>query len=219
MTYAVIFDMDGLLVESEPLWKEAERQVFSSVGVQVTDSLAEQTAAMTTRAVTEFWFSRNPWVGKSLDEVEDAVVDRVEVLVRERGYELDGVTSLLEFLKERGFKIGLSTNSPYQLIPVILNKLGIAHHFDAISSADDVEQGKPAPDVYLSTLKKLDVEARRCVAFEDSHSGIVAAKRANIKAVAVPHPDEYHNEKFTVADLKLKSLSDFNDEHLMQLLR
>ncbi len=90
MTYAVIFDMDGLLVESEPLWKEAERQVFSSVGVQVTDSLAEQTAAMTTRAVTEFWFSRNPWVGKSLDEVEDAVVDRVEVLVRERGYELDG---------------------------------------------------------------------------------------------------------------------------------
>ncbi len=89
-----------------------------------------------------------------MDEVEDAVVDRVEVLVRERGYELDGVTSLLEFLKERGFKIGLSTNSPYQLIPVILNKLGIAHHFDAISSADDVEQGKPAPDVYLSTLKK-----------------------------------------------------------------
>ncbi|MGF1717800.1 hypothetical protein [Photobacterium chitinilyticum] len=130
MTYAVIFDMDGLLIESEPLWKEAERQVFSSVGVQVTDSLAEQTAAMTTRAVTEFWFSRNPWVGKSLDEVEDA-------------------------------------------------------------------------------------EARRCV----SHSGLIAAKRANIQAVAVPHPDEYHNEKFTVADLKLKSLSDFNDEHLMQLLR
>ena len=153
MTYAVIFDMDGLLIESEPLWKEAERQVFSSVGVQVIDSLAEQTAAMTTRAVTEFWFSRNPWVGKSLDEVEDA------------------------------------------------------------------ELGKPAPDVYLSTLKKLDIEARRCVAFEDSHSGIIAAKRANIKAVAVPHPDEYHQERFTVADLKLKSLSDFNDEHLMQLLR
>jgi len=217
MIQAAIFDMDGLLIDSEPFWQLAEREIFSSVGVQVTDELAEQTATMTTREVTEFWFNLNPWSSLNLDEVEKAVVDRVEALVRERGSELQGVSKTLSLLKSKGIKIGLSTNSPFQLIPVILNKLGIASYFEAISSSDDVERGKPEPDVYLSTVDKLGVSALNCIAFEDSRSGMLAATRANIKTVVVPHPDKYHHD-FSESHLKLRSLSEFNEQYLAALM-
>lgn len=218
MGYAAIFDMDGLLIDSEPFWKEAEKEVFSSVGVQVSEQLTNKTATMTTREATEFWFSLYPWTGKSLDEVEHAVVDKVETLILERGAELAGVTSLLNFLKEKGFKIGLSTNSPYRLVPVILKKLGIHHYFDAISSADDVLKGKPAPDVYLVTLRKLDIDAKKCIAFEDSFSGLIAAKNAKLKTIVVPHAEVYDQSKFDTSDLKLRSLTEFDGKHLKTLL-
>ena len=217
-TYAAIFDMDGLLIDSEPFWKEAEKKIFSSVGVQVTEQLASKTATMTTREVTKFWFSKYPWVGKSLDEVEREVVDQVETLILEHGSELGGVTKLLNLLIENDIRIGLSTNSPYQLVPVILKKLGIEHYFDAISSADDVVNGKPEPDVYLATLSKLGINARNCIAFEDSFSGIMAAKHAKLRTIVVPHAEVYHQEKFDIADLKLRSLAEFNKEHLKTLL-
>lgn len=218
MTYAAIFDMDGLLIDSEPFWKEAEKAVFTSLGVEVTDDLAEKTATMTTREVTEFWYSFHPWSELSLEQAESAVIHKVEALISERGHELTGVTNLLVFLNEKGVKVGLSTNSPYPLVPVILNKLGIAHYFDAVSSADDVSNGKPSPDVYLSTLHKLGADAENCIDFEDSHSGLIAAKSARLKAVAVPHPELYHHSKFDIADMKLSSLAEFNEAHLKALL-
>lgn len=217
MIKAAIFDMDGLLIDSEPLWQLAEREVFSSIGVKVTDELAERTATMTTREVTQFWFDLYPWPDLTLDEVESAVINRVEALIEERGSELQGVSNTLSLLTSKGIKIGLSTNSPYQLIPVILNKLGIASFFDAISSSDDVKQGKPEPDVYLSTINKLGVEASHCIAFEDSYSGMLAATRANIKTIVVPHPDKYQQE-FSGSHLKLKNLSEFNEKHLLALM-
>lgn len=218
MGYAAIFDMDGLLIDSEPFWKEAEKEIFSSVGVQVSEQLADKTATMTTSEVTNFWFSQYPWTGKSLDEVEREVVDKVEALILDHGSELAGVTNLLNLLKEKGFKIGLSTNSPYQLVPVILKKLGIYHYFDAISSADDISNGKPAPDVYLATLRKLDIDAKNCIAFEDSFSGLMAAKSAKLKTIVVPHTEVYDQGKFDISDLKLRSLADFNGKHLKTLL-
>lgn len=217
MIQAAIFDMDGLLIDSEPLWQLAEREVFSSIGVKVTDELAAQTAKMTTREVTQFWFKLYPWSDLHLDDVENAVISRVEALVEERGCELQGVSRILSLLRSKGMKIGLSTNSPYQLIPIILNKLGIASFFDAISSSDDVKKGKPEPDVYLSTINKLGVEAAHCIAFEDSYSGMLAAMRANIKTIVIPHPDRYQQD-FSESHLKLKSLSEFNEKHLVALM-
>nr|WP_252094175.1 HAD-IA family hydrolase [Vibrio sp. SCSIO 43009] len=144
-------------------------------------------------------------------------MDKVEALIIEKGCELEGVTETLKLLKEKGFKIGLSTNSPYQLIPIILNKLGIASYFDAISSSDDVEQGKPEPDVYLLTINKLGVDSSNCIAFEDSYSGMLAATRANIKTVVIPQPDKFYQE-FNEASLKLQKLSEFNESHLASLM-
>lgn len=215
---AVIFDMDGVLIDSEPMWKEAEKQIFSSIGVKVSDVLSAKTAAMTTKEVTAFWYSYYPWSEKSLDQVESEVINRVETLISRRGKAIEGVKEALEFFRKRNFKIGLSTNSPSRLISVVLNKLEISSYFQATSSSEEVRKGKPHPAVYLSTAKKLNVVPSKCIAVEDSLSGLIAAKKANMKTVAVPSPMEFEDKRFDSSHSKLRRLSDFNEFELHKLM-
>lgn len=214
MIDAVIFDMDGILINSEPLWKKAEKEVFGSVGVKITEELSRVTASMTTTEVTQYWYKHSPWKGKSLEQVENEVIDLVGSLIIEEGESTEGVVETLEFLRKRHLKIGLSTNSPYRLIPIVLNKVGIADFFDAVSSAEHEQQGKPNPAVFLSTSKKLGISPTKCIVFEDSLSGIIAAKKANMKTVAILSEEEFNNPGFDLSDIKLNKLSDFNDSHL-----
>lgn len=216
---AVIFDMDGTLIDSEPMWKEAEKQVFSSVGVDVCDSLSARTALMTTAEVTRFWYERFPWSGKTLQQVEQEVIDRVGSLIAEKGAAMDGVKDILEFFKQRQFKIGLATNAPQCLIPVVLDKLDISGYFHAVSSAEHEPEGKPHPAVYLSTLRKLQVLPSRCIAFEDSFSGVMAARAANLRVVAVPAAEEFEHDKFSLSHLKVSSLAEFSAVHIDQLAK
>ena len=89
MIQAVIFDMDGTLIDSEPMWKKAEQYVFSSVGVEVTEQHSAKTASMTTREVTEYWFNLFPWSGKSIEQVENEVVDCVAQFISQQGQPMD----------------------------------------------------------------------------------------------------------------------------------
>jgi len=219
MIDAVIFDMDGILINSEPLWKKAEKEVFGSVGVEITEELSKVTASMTTTEVTQFWYNHSSWLDKSLEQVENEVIDLVENLIIEEGKSMEGVIEILEFLKKRNLKIGLSTNSPFKLIPVVLNKVGIADFFDAVSSAEHEQQGKPNPAVFLSTARKLGILPTKCIVFEDSISGIIAAKKANMKTVAILPDEEFHSPKFNRSDIKLNKLNDFNDKHLEYFLK
>jgi mannitol-1-/sugar-/sorbitol-6-/2-deoxyglucose-6-phosphatase len=216
---AVIFDMDGTLIDSEPMWKEAEEEVFASVGVNVSEELSARTTFMTTRAVTEFWYSHYPWSGKSLAQVENEVIDRVATLIGEKGAPLEGVDEVLSFFQKQKFKIGLSTNAPSRLIPVVLKKLGISRFFHSTSSSEHETNGKPDPAVYLTTAKKLEVEPSRCIAFEDSLSGILSASRARMKTVAVPPRNEFAAKKYDIAHIKLARLSEFNDSHLEHIAK
>ena len=183
MISAIIFDMDGVIVDSEPFWQQAEKTVFTALGVKVTDELSLQTQIMTTAAVTQFWYDRYPWNDVSHSEVEARVVDSVIESIQNHDCIMPGLKDSVTQLKKLGIKLGLATNSPYRVIPKVLEKAGLSQLFDAIVSAEQVKQGKPAPDVYLSALKQLAVDAADTWAIEDSNSGARSALAAGLQVI------------------------------------
>ena len=190
---AVIFDMDGVLVESEAIWKQAEYEVFSSLGVSVTEENSSYTQSLTTKEVTAFWYQKFPWKETPLSEVEEMVVRRVMELILLKDCATLGISAFIKNLKERNFKIGLATNAPEKIIPVVLKKTGTESLFDSVSSADYEEKGKPHPAIYLNTAKKLKVMPEECAVIEDSETGMEAAKKAGMSVIA------YTNGKNTVS--------------------
>ncbi|RAV27424.1 hexitol phosphatase HxpB [Sinomicrobium soli] len=216
-TTAVIFDMDGVLLDSEPAWKKAEYEVFTALGAEVLPEFTRRTASMTTAEVTAFWYKMYPWQGKSIPAVENEVIDLVSHYIRTSVPLSDGLLPLLSMIHTTGYKIGLSTNAPARLIPLVMEKSGIGRFFDAISSSDHEVKGKPHPAVYLRTAEKLGVIPTQCIVFEDSLHGLAAAKNAGMKTVVIPHPSLSSHTGFDSADIKISRLSDFTPKHLSAL--
>lgn len=200
---AVIFDMDGVMINSEPLWQIAEKEVFSALGVNVNEEFCEFTKTMTTAEVTKFWYNKTPWKNKNLKEVERMVISRVTDLIEQRECKISGVKNFIARLHSKGFKLGIATNSPLEIVPVVLRQVGVANFFDAISSAEFEENGKPDPTIYLRTAKKLKVCLENCIVIEDSYSGMLAAKRAGMTVVAFTNGNK--GIDLTNADYKIDS--------------
>ncbi|AZA76186.1 hexitol phosphatase HxpB [Chryseobacterium sp. G0186] len=206
---AVIFDMDGVLVDSEGFWAKAELDVFSSYGVQITDDLAIQTKYMTTREVTEFWYGRFPWENLDVPAVEQQVVSKVIEFIQSEDCTMSGIQQFITDLKNKNYKIGLATNAPLRVADAVLEKLQVRDLFDSIHSSELEEQGKPHPAVYLTSAKKLGISPEHCIAIEDSHSGLRAAKGAGMRTIVFTNDDE--SIDFDLADFKILN---FNAELL-----
>jgi sugar-phosphatase len=211
---AVIFDMDGVLVDSEPLWRLAERQVFAEVGLDLTDADCERTMGMRTDEVIEFWYRRSPWDGPSPAEVEARLEARVEELIAERATAMAGVDRSIAMVRAEGLVLGLATSSAPPLIDAVLTKLGLMDAFAVMHSAIEEELGKPHPAVFLTTAQLLDVEPAECVAIEDSVAGVRSAVAAGMRVIAVPPPHLFDEPGYDDADLKLESLEELTPEML-----
>jgi sugar-phosphatase len=209
-TKAVIFDMDGVLIDSEPFWQIAEKKVFASLGVNLNSELCKQTKFMTTTEVTKFWYGHHQWKYKSLKDVENEVIEYVKLLIKNEGKEIKGIKSVLTFIKTKGFKIGLATNAPYELISIVLKKLNIVDYFDFCTSAEFEKEGKPNPAVYLTVAKKLKVNPKNCVVFEDSHSGLLSAKNAGMKTVLYSPKKENFVKKENIEDFVINSFTNLD---------
>ena len=202
--------MDGVLIDSEKFWKQAEYEVFSSLGVKVTDEYSKITRSMTTTEVTRFWYGKNPWKNKDLPAVEQMVVSRVIELIETENCQINGVKQCIEKFKAGKYKIGLATNSPERIIPVVLKKLDILHLFDHVSSAGCEEKGKPDPAVYFRVAKELDTRPEQCIVFEDSYTGMQAAKRAGMTVVAFTNGN--NGAGFDIADYTIDSFENIETE-------
>jgi HAD superfamily hydrolase (TIGR01509 family) len=215
MFRAAIFDMDGLLIDSEPYWKDSEREVFGSVGIHITDEMAAITAPMTTRQVAKHWYAVRPWAGRSIADMETAVIARVAELVRSRGAALPGVAEALAFCERQNWRVALASNSPAMLCHLVLEVLGIAPAFHAVVSADEVERAKPDPAIYRRAAGKLGVTPDECLVFEDSPTGVRAARAAGMRVVAIP------SAGMRVAEanphLTLRALHEFDSAHAESL--
>lgn len=205
-----IFDMDGLLIDSEPLWQEAEVSVFNSIGVPLTRELCRETTGVRLDEVVRHWYAKFPWRGEALQVVEQRILDEVNRLIVERGRPMPGVHEAIDTLAAANYVLAVASSSPLRLIRAALETFELAEHFSVLHSAEAEEKGKPHPAVYLSAVARLGVESKDCIAFEDSVLGVRAAKGAGVWTIAVPDPADYSNPGFAEADLVLASLSEFS---------
>jgi HAD superfamily hydrolase (TIGR01509 family) len=210
----VIFDMDGLLIDSEPLWGEAAMEVFQRYNFQLTPAQYATTTGMRTKEFVEWWFNHHKIEARHNAEAEKDILQTVVNKVAAKGKPLPGVEHIFNFFIEQNFKIGLATSSGKPLIDVVVDKLGIRNYLQSIESAAHLPYGKPHPQVYLNCAEALNSHPTQCICFEDSFNGLIAAK---MKCVVVPAAHDNHNTKFNAADLKIASLLNFNSL-LMQAL-
>ncbi|HAZ75278.1 MAG TPA: hexitol phosphatase HxpB, partial [Enterobacteriaceae bacterium] len=166
---AAIFDMDGLLIDSEPLWDRAELEVISSLGVDVTRRHEmPDTLGLRIDMVVDLWYAMQPWSGPGKQEVTDRIIQRAISLVDEQRPLLPGVREALALCKAKGLKVGLASASPLYMLEKVLSLFELSDYFDALASAQTLPYSKPHPQVYLDCAAKLGVDPLSCVALEDS---------------------------------------------------
>jgi len=218
MIKAVIFDMDGLLIDSEPLWRKAEIEIFGQVGIQLTENDCKETMGYRLNEVVDLWYDRQPWNGLSKKEVEEAILERVSQLILSEGTLMSGVKKTIDACTELHLKIAIASSSPMKLIRSVVSLLGMDKSFDVLHSAEFELFGKPHPAVFISTAQKLEVLPSECLVLEDSLHGVISALSAKMSVVAIPDNIQYNNPKFQVADRVLKSLAELNLETELQEL-
>jgi mannitol-1-/sugar-/sorbitol-6-/2-deoxyglucose-6-phosphatase len=214
---AVIFDMDGLLIDSERLWRQAETEVFQEIGVPITHEMTAQTIGMRMDEALRYLFARMPWKEPSKKEVGKRMEERMLELVRKEGKEKKGAHAVIQLFAERNVPMAIASSSHNTLIQTVLDVLAIRPFIRIAHSAEYEPYGKPHPGVYITAAEKLGVVPECCLAFEDSHVGLLAAKAARMKCIAVPEQIYGNDKRFGIADLVLPSLADFQLNHLFEL--
>ena len=203
---AVIFDMDGVLIDSEPLWKIAMEEVFLSVGCHLTRKDFQRTVGLRIDEVIQYWHKEAGWERVTPKEVEGLIIKRMIELIQENGEPLIGVVETLDYLTEHAFKIGLATSSYNILIEAVLTALNIRERFDVVHSAENEQYGKPHPAVYLTVAEKLGVHPLKCMVIEDSLNGIIAGKAARMKVVCIPEKTHHPEPKLSIADATFENM-------------
>jgi mannitol-1-/sugar-/sorbitol-6-/2-deoxyglucose-6-phosphatase len=182
---ACVFDMDGVLIDTEPVWRQVEVDVFARVGVALTDEQLRDTWGMRIEEVVDHWYHERPWHGIRPHAVQREIVREMIEYVRQHGVAMDGAIEAINTARSIGFRVAIASSSSRELIDAVVERLGIGELIDAVCTADDEERGKPDPGVYLSAAQALDVMPAQCVAIEDSPVGVSAAVAAGMRCIGV----------------------------------
>jgi sugar-phosphatase len=219
MLRAAIFDMDGLLVDSEPLWTEAEVAGFGAVGILLDAAACGQTVGLGLEEVVALRFRQHPWSAPSRAAVAEDIHRRVVALIRQKARAMPGAPEALAFVRAQGAKVGLATTSDREIITAVLEVLPFGAAFDFVQSAAELPFRKPHPAVYLACAEGLDVSPLECLALEDSVVGVISAKAARMRTIAVPERRQAGDPRFCLADLVLPSLRALDASAWQQLAR
>lgn len=182
---AIVFDLDGVLVDSERVWDEVRRQLVADRGGTWTDAATTAMQGMSTPEWAAYLGSLG--AAGTPAELAGAVVAAMAARYREHVPLLPGAVPAVVALADR-WPLAVASSSPPELIRVVLAAAGVADRFRVVVSSEEVARGKPAPDVYLAAADRLGVDARSCVAVEDSANGLRSAAAAGMTVIAVPNP-------------------------------
>ena len=219
---AILFDMDGVLIDSEPLWRKAVIEIFKQVSITLTDEDCESTAGLRIDEVVEHWYRMNPWKeepGLTRKDIEEQIVNELISLVGKYGEPMPGVHELLAILKNENLPMAIASSSSYRIIQAVTDKLNIAQYFNIIHSAEEERYGKPHPGIFISAAHELGVDTARCIVIEDSYNGVLAGLSARMKVVAIPDVKHYNTGKFNLASMEAGSLLDLNLNTLLALMQ
>jgi mannitol-1-/sugar-/sorbitol-6-/2-deoxyglucose-6-phosphatase len=214
---AVVFDLDGLLIDSEPFWRRAEMEVFATIGLHLTEEQTRETMGLRIDDAVRHWWDRHPWDGSTPVEVERAVTARVADLIEADGEAMPGARDVIALCRRRGIPMAVCSGSYAVVIEAALDRLGITDAMSTWHSAEWEPLGKPHPGAYLSTASKLGVDPTACLAFEDSFNGAISAKAARMRVVAVPEPAAINSPRWGFCDLVVGSLEAFDEDALRSL--
>ena len=214
----VIFDMDGLLIDSEPCWEEAGKITLKEYNLDLSSDEYASTIGLRTKEWIDWWFRKYKVDAAHAPEAERTILENAIRIIDEKGEPLPGVQEVIELFRRHDFKIGIATSSPIALVDVVARKLNITHLVQAVSSAENLVHGKPHPEVYLDCARALDSFPLQCICFEDSVNGMIAAKAARMTCVVVPAAIHRNYKQFNLADIQLESLLEFDENLLKELI-
>jgi len=217
MIDSVIFDMDGLLIDTEPYWQKTERELMAEYGININDEMQKATIGLRADEQINHWYKYQPWQGKTKEEIVEEFEERILNYFLVEAVLMPGALEIIEFFHKKGLSLALASSSSLKLIQTFVDKFRLNAYFRVIHSAENENKGKPDPAVYLSTLKKLNKAGNKCLAFEDSLHGVRAAKAAGISVVAVPESRHINDPEFKEADMVIRRLTEFGETEFIKL--
>ncbi|RDY29004.1 HAD family phosphatase [Romboutsia weinsteinii] len=213
MLKAVIFDMDGVIVNTEPIYYKVIKELLNEMGHDIDYKEYEKLIG-TTNEYTWDSLKKKFFITRDTYELIDEMMLLKEVIIKRDGYQIiDGIKELILDLKSNNIKLAVASSSPISDILDVTISTEIHKYFDKLITGESVPKSKPFPDVFLKAAKELNVEPEECIVIEDSKSGVSAAKSANMKCIGFKNIDS-GNQDLNRADSLVESIKDLNYEFL-----
>lgn len=212
---AVIFDMDGVIIDSEELWFKVGESLLSKYGIDYTEEMRKKIMGMGSIETMEL--IKKTYSIK--DSIDSLLEQRNHIVLRVFNNStvplIPTAMDFIQMVRRNGHKMAMASSSPQELINLVVNRLKLANYFSAIVSGDRVSRGKPYPDIYLLTARELEVDNKRCLVLEDSPNGVKAAKNAGMKCIGIT--TNASKEELREADLLIDSFADLTIGKMMAL--
>lgn len=212
ITKGIILDLDGVIVDTEPLWCEALIKTFDAVGIKITVEDCQKTRGLFYKKVVEMWCNKCNLEKKLVKNISSKLLQCVISLIKARNVLAPDFDKFIKEVKLMGLKLGLATSSPKELLEVIFDKYEIRDYFDSWTTGDEIRNFKPHPEIYIKQAKKMGLSPFQVIAIEDSIPGMVSAYAAGCKIIAMPSPENKFRREYGLAHFIAYSFSDITPE-------
>jgi len=215
MIKAIIFDMDGVMIDSEPIWFKVDNALIKKFGIPKDIDYRDKILGVTARVAIKTLRSLFDLKGAT-SEIIKTRFKIVKKLFKERVKLNSGALQLFKNLRQKGYTLAVASSAPIDIINIILAKFKIKKYFKVVVAGHNLKRSKPYPDIFLKTAKKLKIKPENCLIIEDALSGEKAAKKAGMKCIIVRH--KYNQDiKFKLANKVVKSLNNINLQMIKSL--
>jgi len=212
----IIFDMDGVLIDSEPAYLEMNKKLFTQFGIEMDDENYNLLVGMPSLPMWTMLKEKYDLINEVSEFIELEKQRMNEILDSELITKpINGIKSLLDLLKEKNYKLSVASSSAKANIKFVLDKLSLKKYFDFVISGEEVANGKPAPDIFLKVAGRLNMKSRNCIVIEDSTNGVKAAAAAGMKCIGFRNNDT-NLQDLTGADLIVQS---FEGKDLKKIIK